>query len=349
MATKLQPLTSNLIYPSNLLQNDDSSHAIIFHIMYVADIKFDKNTGRSQRANGTGGVLADKALDSLKDVSLKSIGSAIDKLSGQVKPLAEKIGQSIGSGEFANAAGDAINTALNATFKAATPTSKKTRLNTSIMLYMPQDGVKTSYSVNYESEDLGIAGALANSLGNGGTISDFVASMGKAAPRAVAGVASSILDGGGLLQKAGIPINTSGTLEAASRTTLNPRKEQLFKGVEYRRFGFTHIFTPTSRKECDTVRKIIETFKLHMHPSLAYDGFYYNYPSEFEIEYHFAGERNKYLDGIASCALVDLSLQYGSGSSWQTLLNGNPTHITMSTTFTELEILTQERIIRDQL
>jgi len=316
-------------------------NAMIFHINFVVDSKYQKQ-GINQRVSGSGSTIANRLINDPTMRDLSPIGNAILETGNSIIDAGKKFFDNTMSNGIKNATSSAISSGLKSVTSAATPTKRNQKLETSIMLYMPQEGVQTQYRINYKDESLGITGALANSLANGGSISGFIQSMGNAAPRAIAGATASGLDD--LSRGNGLGANSLGTLEAMTRTTLNPRKEQLFAGVDYRTFNYTHIFTPTTAKECEIVRKIIQTFKLHMHPTLSHDGFYYDYPSEFQIEYHFGGEKNKYLDGITGCALTDLQISYGTGSSWQTLVNGNPTHITMRTSFMELEALTRERI-----
>lgn len=354
---KLQPLSTNLTYPLDLMDMSYGGNAMIFHVNFVIDSKY-KKANVSQRVSGLGPALAANALSdpgkffgdfSSATNALQNAGnSIIENAKGFMNNVDQNgISSALGGVKksainTANAGANAVSSSMKTALSAAKASNRSQKLNTSIMLYMPQEGLHTQYNINYKDESLGITGALANSLANGGSISGFIQSMGNAAPRAIAGATAAGIDA--LTAGNAMNANSLGTLEAMTRTTLNPRKEQLFAGVDYRTFNYTHIFTPTTAKECQVVRQIIQTFKLHMHPTLSHDGFYYDYPSEFEIEYHFGGEKNKYLDGITSCALTNLQLSYGNGSSWQTLVNGHPTHITMRTTFMELEALTREKI-----
>lgn len=357
---KLKPLSTNLMYPLDLHRMDTGTHYMIFHIMSVADIKFEKNA--NLRVANVGSVVTDKAISGLQDVT-KSAAASIRSAPLDISNISIKdsLGsawdtvKSVGSSAFGVASdvvkypyatADTIASALEKSVAGLQPTKKMNRLDTSIMLYIPQEGVHSTYTMNYQEEELGVTGALANNIGNGGSISGFIQSMGNAAPRAIAGGAAAGIDA---IAQGGLPVNHIGTLEAVTRTTINPRKEQLFKGVINREFAYNHVFTPTTQKECDVVREIIQTFKLNMHPTLAYDGFYYNYPSEFEIEYHFGEENNKYVSGVSSCVLATLDIQYGQGSSWQTLRNGSPTHIIMKTVFKELQPLTRNLIEQEML
>jgi hypothetical protein len=70
-----------------------------------------------------------------------------------------------------------------------------------------------------------------------------------------------------------------------------------------------------------------------------------NYPAEFNIVYYHKQSRNPELFRISNCALIDLSIEYG-GNDFTTFRNnpGVPTEIAMKLTFTELEVLSRERI-----
>jgi hypothetical protein len=83
-----------------------------------------------------------------------------------------------------------------------------------------------------------------------------------------------------------------------------------------------------------------------MHPTTGKQKFFLSYPAEFNIEYHYRENgRNTYLPQISSCALTNLKIEYG-GSDFVTFkgTNGAPAEISLSLSFTELEVLTDERV-----
>ncbi len=213
-----------------------------------------------------------------------------------------------------------------------------------IKLPMPEEGLNTKYSMSYESTALGLGGALVDTLATGSSLSDLIKTARGPALRALAGFVTGQL--GDLTTGNKAFINPEATFEAATRTVLNPRKEQLFKSVNYRVFDYVHTFAPANKAECDTVSKLIHIFKLHMHPLLEMQGFYLRYPSEFEITYQYNDTDNPYLHKIGRCALTDFSVSYGRGN-WSTLINGMPTTVSTHMTFQELEPLTKNRIFAE--
>ena len=142
-------------------------------------------------------------------------------------------------------------------------------------------------------------------------------------------------------QAGGVPV--ADIISASSKTTLNPFKEVLFTGIDFRSFSFKYKFMPKSKKESDQVQAIIQKFKFHMHPELSENKLFFIYPSEFEISYILNGSHNTYLHKLKPCALETMDVTYG-GEQYSSFTNGNPTEINMSLVFRELEILTKKQM-----
>jgi len=125
----------------------------------------------------------------------------------------------------------------------------------------------------------------------------------------------------------------------------NPKKEQLFKGVDFRTFSFNYQFFPRDEEEARRVRDIIKTFKLHMHPEFkdAFN-FIYLYPSEFDIYYYQGGKENLNLHRHTSCVLTDMSINYAPQGVFTAFDGGMPSQINVVLTFKELALLTKDFI-----
>ena len=93
----------------------------------------------------------------------------------------------------------------------------------------------------------------------------------------------------------GLNVNIRGAVQAATRKITNPFKEQLFRTMNFREFGFEFKFSPKNLDgELNAAMNIINTFKYHMHPERTEDGLFLIYPSEFDIEFRYKG-KSKYL------------------------------------------------------
>ena len=200
---------------------------------------------------------------------------------------------------------------------------------------------QTSYSAEWQNVDLGVAGKLAS--GGGADLASIIAGTGDMAGYA----ARQMLAGFAQIPKelAGIDANFAGALDATQKKVANPFKEQLFKSMGFRKFAFNYKFSPKNDTELKSVLSIIQLFKYHMHPEFDDSRLYLKYPSEFNIEYHYENQENKYLSKISSCVLSDMKISYG-GADFNTFrgTNGAPSEINIELLFTELETLTNDRI-----
>ena len=202
-----------------------------------------------------------------------------------------------------------------------------------------QDKLSYGYSANYDVADLGgIVGAAATGNFSGeASLGDAAYDTGALAARKLAKLAGAI--GGN---------SVTNLKEATSKAVENPYKEQLFKNMGFRKFGFEYKFAPRSLQEGNKIfgkDGIIETFINHMHPEPSNAGVFLIYPSEFLIViYHNSGKENKYVRKISNCALTGFNIDYGAeGFTTFQDTQGMPTEATIRLEFTELETLTNKR------
>ena len=172
----------------------------------------------------------------------------------------------------------------------------------------------------------------------------------------VGGVAASLFrKGAGVIdalgQITGTDVNAARAIAAATGKVINPRRETLFVAPELRKFEFAFEFAPRNEKESLAIYNIIKAFKHHAYPSRSIGkGFFFDMPAEFELEFHSiingAAYENLWMNKIARCALVEINVDYTAAGSVSTFYNGAPTHINMTLTFQEMELITQEFVDR---
>ena len=215
-----------------------------------------------------------------------------------------------------------------------------TFLDTSIHLHVPQS-VITQYQADWQGEELGVAGALANRRSNQTDGAEIVELLG----RGIISAAANIPRAAGIGNA-----DFASSIEATTKKLNNPFKEQLFKSIGFRKFAFGYTFSPRNESEAMTVERIINLFKYHMHPEISPGQMFLVYPSEFLIEFLHVEDgqvhTNHHMPRIAGCALTDVKITYGPDGTFQTIKDtkGMPSEITMELSFTELETLTANRI-----
>lgn len=139
-------------------------------------------------------------------------------------------------------------------------------------------------------------------------------------------------------------LNIGGLARAASKKVRNPFQEQIFKTMNFRSFAFQYKFAPRNEGELQSVLKIIDLFKYHMHPEKSPTGAFFTFPSVFDIEYRYKDRRNAFVNKIATSVLIDLSVDYGSEGVFTTFrgTDGAPSEITMAMQFREIALLSKD-------
>jgi len=71
-------------------------------------------------------------------------------------------------------------------------------------------------------------------------------------------------------------------------------------------------------------------------------------PSEFEIHYLHFGKQNEYMNKISKCVCTSVDVDYGPEGEFKTFVEDGrgaaPVHYKLSLSFTELELMTKDKI-----
>lgn len=122
----------------------------------------------------------------------------------------------------------------------------------------------------------------------------------------------------------------------------NNHLESFFKDVQLRQFQFQFQLSPRTPQEARTIQQIIKMFKYAGHPE-QYEGLhgvFFAYPQVFDIEVYNESQTHK----IGTSALTNMSATYGGDTMNLTFYDKYPVQITLSLTFTELEIIDKSRV-----
>lgn len=334
--------SSGLMYPSDLMsdKNEYGNNYVMFYINVHEDSMLVKRNGANtfvspdkvaprERGPVAGSEVGNVGVTAVAVAAGAAAALAADpvgRATGLIglTPLNDTV-KKIGNAVVGGLAGAAVVAAVGGADK------QYKRQRKAIALYMPNE-LSIKYGVTWSETDL--AGTLALGMG-----AENIAN----------------LQGGALVQGtagylAGLAMKTPGAGEILSKTSgtaLNPKKEQIFKDVDYRTFSFNYQFFPRSPAEAKQVRDIIKEFKLHMHPEFKLNRgqFLYLYPSEFDIYYYNNGKENMNIHRHTSCVLMDMNVQYSPQGQYTSFDDGMPSQVNISLTFRELAILTKENIM----
>lgn len=340
-----------LSYPSDINSTTSDTelvHSVVFNILArsnsrVAQIRQNQGLTREvdiSEQNRTTGENAEQYLASLGAVAGAATAyTRIRKANAQARSI---------GGAALGAAGAVLQGGIVAgagaiAGKIAAENNTVVDIQTAIELYVTQPPI-AEYEAMWEQKELGALGGI---LARGDTANfskegflTGASGLGELGIRGVIGAAASIPDA------LGISGDLAAGIEATSKKVTNPYKEQLFKSMGFRKFAFSHKFVPRNNTELQTVLNIIQQFKYHMHPENDRSNLFLEYPSEFNIEYRYKGQRNTYVSRISTCALTGMKVTYGGQDAFTSFVDtrGAPSEFQMDLVFEELETLTNDRI-----
>lgn len=337
--TRNNPYNISIVkFPSDLGTSPDLLHYIQFSINVrgKSNFNYKKTNIVEQRASG-----AQLSEDETSKVKAVASGLAGATAGIAVSALADTIKKSL------NVTGGVSKKLLD--FASSTPgkiastavvggsmlagdvlaSDKSSRISDVIALHV--DGPPTvRYGAQYSNKDLG---AMASLL-SGSAFTSL-----KGANEAVSAIGMQFAKIPGALGGGDL----SAAIGSSAKVALNPFKEVIFEAIDFRSFAFKYKFLPKNKKESDSIKRIIDLFKFHMHPEVSSTKLFFIYPSEFQITYFFKGKTNNYFHAFRPCVLETMEVNYG-GEQFSSFRDGQPTEVNMSLVFKETEILTKELI-----
>ena len=327
-------------YPQELDQ-DIQPHSVVFRIKTREQSRMGQTLANSE---GTGGFTElgndQNRLSADQTDNLFGVYGAAVTLGGAV--AGAKLGKSLATKTLGATVG-----AAGAGFAAdfALQQNRLSRTIAEIQLYVPQSP-QAKYSAQWQEAELGAITGLLSQLDVNGGIDGLVNSISNSGAGAAELLGRGLVGTANIFKAVGLNVDFRGAVQAATKKVENPFKEQLFKSMGFRDFAFEYKFAPKNNKELSEVMAILQLFKIHMHPDKDDTGLFLIYPSEFEIEFRYKGQQNKFIHRLSNCALTDVRIDYGQGGTLTTFKDteGAPSEITMQMAFKELEVLTRDRI-----
>jgi hypothetical protein len=221
-----------------------------------------------------------------------------------------------------------------------------------ISLYMP-DTLNATYNASYD--ELSLTNELGKNLGNLQAIGTFLGvgkdknSASNAASKAAVNYGTSKVLGNitGIVPGADAQGISDINLQGGG-FTVNPQLQVLYRGIGFRQFQLSFLFTPASHDEALTVNKIIAAFKYHFAPDLltasqSDNGMFFIPPSYFSVEFMINNQENVYLPKYGDCVLADIDVNYAP-NGFAAHTDGAPVQTQLNLVFKEIEIVTKGKL-----
>ena len=356
--------TSNTFrYPMDV-GNYDKAHYMVIHIFQQKNSQF---TGIQQDKGGAPSVAKNEAtpgsvrgLPNIKEKFSSAINGKIDSAFSSVNTaVGGKLSffkaskPAFSSTEAAKATNnpDLYITKVNQIKKTGF-IDTTVRTTDSIALYMP-DTLQFTYSQSYENLEMGKE--LAGKTYEVGK--DQLEKITNGQETNITGaLKAAILSGAA--KGAGDLTNSPATAKAFLFNKLggvvNPMLEMLYSSPDFRTFQFEFIFYPRDEREALEVQNILERLRFHQAPEIdeSSAGVLLIPPSEFELQFYYAGKPNPNIPPIARCVLTNISMDYAP-NGWSSYempgefspalgRTGMPSAIRVTLEFKETQFLTKK-------
>ena len=135
---------------------------------------------------------------------------------------------------------------------------------------------------------------------------------------------------------------------------INPQLQMIFRGVGFRSFQLSFMFTPKSLDEAQEVDNIIKTFKYHFSPALqagktdSTQSMFLTSPSIFNVQFKIGQNENQYVPKYGDCVLTDIDVNYAP-NGFASHEDGAPVQTTLNLTFKEIVIVDRDKIAKGTL
>ena len=223
-------------------------------------------------------------------------------------------------------------------------------------LYLPQ-AIQINDAAAYDNVDLGILGASAAAGLQAGNA--VVPSLMNATVEGIDSFVDTLTGNAPLGTPVGrlavtraankIPSDAArGAVRSATRTSVNPNTRALFKSVPLREFTCTFKMIPTSRRETQNIKEIVNFFRSELYPEVIKIGEIaagYEFPNVFEINMYYRNTNNRLATRILPSYLRNFTATYNS-SGMGFLEGGDFTEVDISMTFVESSTLHKELIAK---
>ena len=295
-------------YPRDL-ESSTRSHVVLFTISEVKETTLEQ---AQQYATNSFNSFVGNAQTTAATAQQQGLTGTVQNVVGAISSAADSV-----QNFFGNFAGNvtAAGTKLNQVREQFT--TKEVTPKAYIALYMPETMTFT-YSPEYDDSVTLASAAGALPLVGG-----------------VASMLTNTLEGN---DAARLALNKLGYV-------FNPNKQLLFKGINFRTFQMSFTFTPYSKDEADSVKKIIQLFRTYAAPTIVTEGagMFFKAPGVFDLDFKFNGSTNENIPKFKRSVITNVDVNYAP-NGWSTHSDGAPVQTTITLDFQEMVLVDSKAI-----
>jgi hypothetical protein len=132
------------------------------------------------------------------------------------------------------------------------------------------------------------------------------------------------------------------TAALATRRSINPMVQVLYRSTNLRQFDFSFFMAPKSRREAQAVKNIAKKMRMFAAPEI--NGATVIAPAEFEFQFFNKGQINPHIPKIERCVVTKVTANFAPQGDFSSFTDGYPVSCLLTFSATEVKIVHRERI-----
>lgn len=133
------------------------------------------------------------------------------------------------------------------------------------------------------------------------------------------------------------------TAAMATRRSINPMVQVLYRSTNLRQFGFSLLMTPKSRREAESMKNITKKLRAFAAPEI--NNAAVIAPAEFEFEFYNKGKINPNIPRIERCVITNVTANYIPQGDFSAFRDGHSTACLLTFDATEVRIVDRNLIM----
>lgn len=132
------------------------------------------------------------------------------------------------------------------------------------------------------------------------------------------------------------------TAGLATRRSINPMVQVLYRSTNLRQFDFSFFMAPKSRREAQAMKNIAKKMRMFAAPEI--NGAAVIAPAEFEFEFYNKGQINTHLPKIDRCVITNVIVNFAPQGDFSAFRDSHPVACLLTFSATEVKIIDRNKI-----
>jgi hypothetical protein len=134
------------------------------------------------------------------------------------------------------------------------------------------------------------------------------------------------------------------TVALATRKSINPMVQVLYRSSNLRQFDFSFLMVPRNENESKAIENIVKNIRAYSSPEFV--GPAVIAPAEFEIAFMNKGQENPHLPKIERCVITKVQANFAPPGTFSTFRNGYPVSCLLTFSATEVRLIDRTKIMQ---